>query len=347
MLTKPQTGFTLLELMIGLVLGMLIVAAGLAVFISGQRSLMLQGGMNELQQNANFGLAMLTHDLRHANLNTPSTQKVNNKQVGSGIIFLAKDGSGAGTAGNLPVSLATVNTGFFTTQGKDTDATTGKSDQLTIQYIPAYTKKVTGKACPKTKTTCSANEQVDVATYSFNGIDCEGGKIEFEEQYAAPVIVQRYHIKEDTNQISGQPKAYSLYCDAGHYVDGDSTITGMNSLTADGQQLMQRIDAFKIRLQVKDKDKNLRYMTIDQYKTLMADTVTDSKDYANVTGVEIAILARSTSPLNSENLIDNTKSFNILDSNVTLSNTQKNGSKFLREVFSQMVAFRNTLGASE
>lgn len=343
MLTKQQTGFTLLELMIGLVLGMLIVAAGLTVFLSGQRSLVLQGGMSELQQNANFGLALLTHDLRHTNLNTPSTQKINNKQVGSGIIFLAKDGSGSGTAGNLPTSLATVNTDFFTAQDKNTDATTGKSDQLTIQYIPAYIKTVTGKACPKA-IPCNEADKVDTYTYTFNGVDCEGRNLEFSQPR---VIVQRYHLKEDTNQIIGQPKAYSLYCDAGSYVSGDATIDDMTSLTANGQQLMQRIDAFKVRLQVKDSSKNLRYMTIDEYKAIMPITVTDEKNYSNVTAVEIAIIARSTSPLNAENLINNAKPFPMLGQTVSLSTTQKNGFKFLREVFSQVVAFRNTLGASE
>jgi type IV pilus assembly protein PilW len=48
-----------MELMIALALGLLIVAAGLAVFLSSQRSLGLQSGMSELQQNANFGLSLL------------------------------------------------------------------------------------------------------------------------------------------------------------------------------------------------------------------------------------------------------------------------------------------------
>lgn len=339
MLNNKQKGFTLLELMIGLVLGLLIVAAGLAVFIGGQRSLALQGGMGELQQNANFGLAMLTHDLRHTNLNTPSTQKVNNKQVGSGIVFLAKDGSGTGTAGNLPASLAAVNTGFFTTQDKDADATSGKSDQLTIQYIPAYKKII---KCKAGKTAPCTDEDSETS-YGFNGFDCEGEKLEFSEPR---IIVQRYHLKPDTTQVEGQSKAYSLYCDAGNYKDGESKITGMTSLTANGQQLMQRIDAFKVRLEVKGPDKKLRYMTMNEYKDLMK-TITDEKQYYNVVGVEIGLLARSTSPLNSENFIDNNKTFKVIGNTLTLNDEQQKGSKFLRETFSQAVAFRNTLGASE
>lgn len=42
---RYTSGFTLMELMIALALGLLIVAAGLAVFLSSQRSLNLQSGM--------------------------------------------------------------------------------------------------------------------------------------------------------------------------------------------------------------------------------------------------------------------------------------------------------------
>ncbi|ENW93985.1 PilW family protein [Acinetobacter dispersus] len=340
-----QKGFTLLELMISLVLGLLICAAGLMVFLNGQRSLALQGGMNELQQNANFGLAMLTHDLRLTNLNTPSTQKVNNKQVGSGIVFVAKDGSGVGTAGNLPSSLSGVSPDLLTKQESDDGATLGKNEQLTIQYIPAYTRTV-AKACPAGQESCTEAEKKDVTTYAFNGYDCEGNRLSFSE---ARVIVQRYHLKPDTSQVSGQPTAYSLYCDAGNYVAGDASITGMTSSSNNGQQIMQRIDAFKVRLQVKDSNNKMRYMTINEYLALMPVKLTDEKSFYNITAVEISILARSTSPLNSESLIDNNKTFKMFgndDLTLKLNSAQQKGPKYLREVFSQVVAFRNTLGAS-
>lgn len=333
MMINQHRGLTLLELMIALFLGLLIVAAGTGVFLSGQRSLGLQGSMGELQQNANFGLAMITHDLRHANLNTPSTQKVNNKQVGSGVIF---------STANLPSSLSKVSTTLFTRQARDNDATTGKSDQLTIQFIPEY-QTITKRKCKQDKPDCTADtDKEDVTIYTARSVDCEGNRLEFDR---VTTIVQRYHIKADPNQINGQPTAYSLYCDAGYYQDGNEAITNMK-VGANGSQLMQRIDTFKVRLEVKDNKGKLRYMGVNDYLALMPATVTDSKNYYNVVSVEIGLLARSTTPLNSEQLIDNTKKFKIIGSDVTLNDTQQKGSKFLREVFSQVVAFRNTLGAS-
>ena len=123
---SSQQGLTLIELMVALVLGLLIVAAGLAVFLNAQRSMGFQTSMGDIQQNANFGLSMLTQDLRHANLNTPSSQQVNNKLVGSGIVFVNA---------NLPSAVHTNTENRLTAQEANDDATgTKKSDQLTIQY---------------------------------------------------------------------------------------------------------------------------------------------------------------------------------------------------------------------
>ena len=44
-MNKHQTGFTLLELMIAIALGLLVVAASLMVFLTGQRSLGMQVGL--------------------------------------------------------------------------------------------------------------------------------------------------------------------------------------------------------------------------------------------------------------------------------------------------------------
>jgi type IV pilus assembly protein PilW len=171
---RYTSGFTLMELMIALALGLLIVAAGLAVFLSSQRSLGLQSGMSELQQNANFGLSLITHDLRHTNLNTVSAQKINNLVKGSGIIFKKE---------NLPFSLHTLTgleTELTTLQAKDDDNTSGKSDRLTIQYTPETTTV----------------------------LNCEGTSVGTAAAPASDlVIVQRYYLAESPQQITGEPTA--------------------------------------------------------------------------------------------------------------------------------------------
>ena len=311
---RYTSGFTLMELMIALALGLLIVAAGLAVFLSSQRSLNLQSGMSELQQNANFGLSLVTHDLRHTNLNTVSAQKINNLVNGSGIIFKKE---------NLPLALQTITnleTELVSLQDKDTDNTTGKSDRITIQYVPASSE-------------------------IFN---CEGVQV---TNASSKTIVQRYYVAESPQQVTGEPTSYSLYCDAASY-DG----AGLVGLDTDAQQIMQRVDAFKVRLGVKNPAGQLRYMTIDQYiaamETIRAACATPivedtcSKTYLNVVSMEIGILSRSTGTIGADANLNTQTSFNVAGTPVTLSGDVAVNKRYLRQAVNQVVAIRNTLGAS-
>ena len=311
---RYTSGFTLMELMIALALGLLIVAAGLAVFLSSQRSLGLQSGMSELQQNANFGMSLVTHDLRHTNLNTASSHRVNNYTNGSGIIFKKE---------NLPTALqatANLEAEFVTLQNKDTDNTRGTSDRLTIQYTPA-------------------------TSTIFN---CEGVQV---TGASSKTIVQRYYVAESPQQVTGEPTSYSLYCDAASY-DG----AGLVGLNTNAQQIMQRVDAFKVRLGVKDPAGQLSYMTIDQYiaamETIRAACATPidegicAKTYLNVVSMDIGILSRSTGTIGAEANLNTQTSFDVAGTPVTLKGVATVNKRYLRQAVNQVVAIRNTLGAS-
>ena len=321
-----SSGFTLIELMIALTLGLLIVAAGLAVFLSSSRSVNMQLGMGELQQNANFGLGVLTHDLRHTNLNTISSQRVNSYTVGSGIIFKKE---------NLPTSLQSITNleaELVTLQAKDTDNTAGKSDRLTIQYTP------------ETETI----------------INCEGATIGTPTDPASgKVIVQRYYLAQSPQQITGEPTAYSLYCDAGEYLTTGTPIA-ITGLGANAQQIIQRIDAFKVRLGVKNPAGQLRYMTIDQYKTAMTTllnatacatktSTTCNDTFLQVTSIEVGILSRSTGTIGADASLNTQTDFKLAGQNVSLNGSSGKdvlNKKYLRQAVNQVVAIRNTLGAS-
>lgn len=314
---RYTSGFTFIELMVALSLGLLIVAAGLAVFLSSQRSLGFQSSMGELQQNANFGLSLLTYDLRHTNLNTVSAQRVNNLVIGSGIIFKKE---------NLPLSSQSVSaleTDLVTLQSKDNDNTTGKSDRLTIQYTP-QTNRI------------------------FN---CEGAEV---TNASEKVIVQRYYLARSAQQVAGEPTAYSLYCDAGEYAkSGATAVTGLGT---HAQQIMQRVDAFKVRLGVKNPSGQLRYMTINEYLAAMniiraacaTPIVEDecSKNYLQVLSMDIGILSRSTGSIGLDASLNTKTTFNLAGIDVTLSGDAALNKKYLRQAVNQVVAVRNTLGAS-
>lgn len=121
-----QQGFTLIELMVSLVLGLIIVAAATMLFIAGQKSFALQQGAADIQDNANFALNYITKDIRMANLNN-STATMNASLANGGIVFSTTNLAG----------ITTVNVSQSAVSGTS-NVTTG-SDQLTIQYLPQQT----------------------------------------------------------------------------------------------------------------------------------------------------------------------------------------------------------------
>jgi len=302
---SSQLGLTLLELMVALVLGLLIVAAGLAVFLNAQRSMGFQTSMGDIQQNANFGLSMLTQDLRHANLNTPSAQRVNNKFVGSGIVFVNA---------NLPAGVRTNTANRLTAQGISEDATQAEaSDQITMQFMP------------------------DVR--GDDQFDCEGNAM-----VAGRTYVYRYYLDRlpDNQQIEGSLDRFGLYCDSGFYVDSSNSVVGLG---ANGQLIIQNVDAFKVRLLVKNPDGNLRYTTIDNYRnTLMPASVVDEKLYVNVVGIELGLLVTSAQSIGADASLNTRTEYMIAGQEVELQDNANNG-KYLRQAITQVVGLRNTLGA--
>ncbi|GAB3051978.1 PilW family protein [Acinetobacter apis] len=114
-----QKGFTLVELMASLVLGLLVSAAALALFFSAQRSYTLQQATSEMQENSNFALEYVVKNIRMANYNGSTV--VNGESSNSGIVLTDKNLPGASTS-----LLTKAQVGFSNVSVK--------SDQLTIQY---------------------------------------------------------------------------------------------------------------------------------------------------------------------------------------------------------------------
>lgn len=124
---KYQHGFTLIELMVSLVLGLIIVGAAFQMLISGQRSLAFQESIQGLQDNANIGINYVADDIKLTNLNLPFTE-IKPDQV-SGLII--------NTSNYLPGAASTNVSG----EGVKSSFITDKSDVLVIQYKPDQSKE--------------------------------------------------------------------------------------------------------------------------------------------------------------------------------------------------------------
>ncbi|TCM70963.1 prepilin-type N-terminal cleavage/methylation domain-containing protein [Acinetobacter calcoaceticus] len=361
MLSRCQQGFSLVELMIALSLGLLIVAAGLSVLMSGHRVLALQVSMDELQHNANLSLGMLTRDLRHTNLNTTSMQQVNNKTKGSGIIF---------NAGNLPLSMTQQHQNFWTQEGYTEAATDINSDQLTIQYMPEYDRlnwnenPVTASLAsniqnpsqnPNQNPSLNLNQPLNQKQGQSNdvylgGYNCEGEKIEFNVQvkdaqaYGRKIIVNRYFLKRDPQQHADEPEGFSLYCQSGYYAEGDREITGFKK--DGGQQIIKRVDAFKVRFGVKAPNGQLRYLSINQYNALMSAEKIRSNQFYNIVSIELNLLIRASTKLGARTT-EAAQRYELAGQTLTLKSNALDAPAYLRQSISQVVALRNSTGAAD
>jgi len=158
---------------------------------------------------------------------------------------------------------------------------------------------------------------------------------------AGRTYVYRYYLDRLPNnqQIEGSLDRFGLYCDAGYYVSNSMVGLGEN-----GQLIIQNVDAFKVRLLVKNPDGNLRYTTINDYRnTLMPASVVDEKQYVNVAGVELGLLVTSAQSIGADASLNTRTEYMIAGQEVELQDNTNNG-KYLRQAITQFVGLRNTLG---
>ena len=124
---KLQKGFTLVELIVALALGLIISAAALQLFTGGLITTRLQQAGAELQDSGVFGLEYLAHDIRLTNYGNINNPELNDKTNLGGVVLT----SGITGNVNLPIAL---DAKYLTTSGGVSNVNTA-SDQLTILFI--------------------------------------------------------------------------------------------------------------------------------------------------------------------------------------------------------------------
>lgn len=232
---KIQKGFTLIELMVALALGLIVVAAAALLFLTGIRSNQVQQGMADLQDNANFGLNYITQDVRLANLNT--VEAAMNDTLLQGGIVLGQLNLPDEIRADVSTTLLSQSNGDAIGGGNEWTGASNveqNSDQLVIQYKPAQ----------------------------IGGFDCEGREITTVDR----VIIQRYFLRVDANAGTGEGNPLSLACDAGNYDDNDITHYGDA-----GEIIMKRVDHFRVLLNVRNATGARRYIGIHEYMALAGD----------------------------------------------------------------------------
>ena len=312
-----QRGFTLIELMIALVLGLLVSAAAIQIYVVSVRTGTTQSGAADLQDVSIFGIQGLEKELRIANLGSTTTLNtttpgISNNTPDAGIVL--------SQANVMGVSATTFGDNLLTRTGNaDTPATTGngwkgvsgtnqQSDQLTIQY-----------------TNITGSDQVD----------CESFTVPVDAK-----VIERYFLKAVTDSNSNVI-GYSLRCDAGR-VDPKGTgvlaaapasgktpaIPGFGDA---GQEVMTNIDQFKVLLGVQSPAGQLSYLSPAIYNSLAP---TSPIYRAPIVAVKVGIIARSAKPIVASNIPTTFSLFGV--NNVVASNTS-----YLRRTYESTTMLRN------
>lgn len=326
---NKQQGFTLIELMISLVLGLLIIAAASQVYVISLRTATVQqAGSSILDANV-FGLQQIENNIRMAGLGLSDVAKAG--AADSGILA---GGDNATAISVLNVNGAKLSSSLISRDGSGpTNTTSGGSDQLTIQYrAPANMRNCEG----------------DLVLGPRTGIlDLPGNPV---VSIDGQIIVERYFVKNNNGTLE-------LRCDAGLYVSnhiiqddgrsnsGQSTanatiLTGANNrhnihgLGDDGALIASDIDDFQVRFGiVRDKNHSgIRYVTPTEYQTLPADTA--------IITVQLGLLTKGSVPSSDA---PKSQTYTILGNDMNMKSDQ---GQFIRRVYETNIMLRNSRGRS-
>jgi type IV pilus assembly protein PilW len=294
--------------MISLVLGLLISAAVMQVYLISVKTSSVQASGSELQDASIFGIQQLEKKVRLANLGNPAT-RIDSTTAKGGIVL---------TGANLGATQPYTDTGYLTRRAGDsasgTNGWTGASntnidsDQLTIQYT-----NITGSP--------------------FS--DCEGATVEINE-----TAVERYFLRPVTNDTSsGAIKNLVLACDAGRVTNTTpatiATYGGSDTRNFGraGQEFITNVDQFKVLLGTQSDSGS----TAGQLMYLPSNSYLDITNKPAITAVKMGLIVHGSTPvLGSE---DQT-SFVLLGQSNNLKNDTSR-SKQVRTTYETTTLLRN------
>lgn len=317
--SQHQSGFTLLELMVALTLGLIVSGIAIQLAISGQRGVSDQQAYSNIQSDALFGLEAIMRDIRLSNLNA-SESMINDQVLHGGIVFALQNITSKYELDDegKPTSTIDIDVEGDVLSAGQVDGSSNlagqKSDRLVIQYR-------------------------NVTEGQF---DCEGRQVPVNSY-----VMQKYHVVE-VNAANEPNQPYALACKAFTYT-GDTP--EKVDLSGDGQILIPRIDHFSVLLgvaqdtctvtQVNDGRMScFGYISIDDYNNIT--TIPKPQ----VVSVKLGVLVRSTQKIKENNLFSPDKEYELLHVKAKLAEDENN-QFYMRQSITQTIALRNGFGVAK
>lgn len=316
-----QSGFTLIELMVALTLGLILVAVAIQLFVSSQVNYRIQISASSLQDSGVFGINYVTKNIRLANHGNAGAM---NDELLYGGIILSNQTSGTETplaSGNLKglkvgtTILSGTNLISANQNNESAIATYDNSDQLVIMY------------------------QAPMNMFTCTGVHVKGPSRTNTTYTKGWYVIEKYYI----NKVVGKSEA-NLNCSATMFVaNGESvpqtyesrTISATDTLTSNysvnaGEMIAANVEYMRVQLIIRNADGSTRTLGINEYNAIPITATL--KHRPAIIGVNLGWLVRSSEKVQ----MVNKPSFVVLDKTITVPNDG-----YMRHVYTTTVALRN------
>ena len=352
---RLQQGFTLIELMISLILGLLVSAAALQILYTNSLSSNIQSAGSNIVDTNTFGLDYLTKQIRKANYGILSSQSffLNHRTPQGGIVLTAPDNLtvfGNTVAGNtIPSNLRGLS----------------KSNQLISDTLLTRSASSLSGSNVKFGSTALSSDQLTIQykVSSDNQVDCQSRNV-MKDDY----VIERYFVrdgglacasaiytysettakKDATNQNAINIDKYKKPIKQSDGSFNRDTSDTTQNLAGSGEIIIPNVDYFRVLLGVSDSKNfstnpstyNLTYMPIPTPITTENADPFPTLNNRRIVNVQIGLLVRSDGSVTASK----DPSFTVLDkTDIKLNDTSKNDGK-MRRVLETTVFLRNARG---
>lgn len=317
MKTFKQAGFTLIELMIAITLGLILVAVAIQMLVSGQQNYRIQSSAASLQDSGLFGINYVTKNIRLANHGNASI--INDASLYGGIVLSNQTSSTAtppanGNLKGLKIGTALLTGNDLVSASVNNDSafsTYPKSDQLIIMY------------------------QAPMNTFTCDGKKVKGPEKTSTNYAKGWYVIERYYISKDVTKSEA-----NLNCSSSMFIaEGETvpqtyesqTINAVNTLTTSyaanaGEIIAKNIEYMRVQLVVRNTNGTTRTLDVNEYKAINA------VPRPAIIGVNLGWLVRSSEKVA---MAEKTE-FKVLDQTITAA---KDG--YMRQVYTTTIAIRN------
>lgn len=316
-----QSGFTLIELMIALTLGLILVAVAIQLLISGQVNYRIQTSASSLQDSGVFGVNYVTKNIRLANHGNAGA--MNDESLYGGIVLSNQTSSAAtppadGNLKGLKIGTALLSGNNLLSASVNNDSafsTYPKSDQLVIMY------------------------QAPMNTFTCDGKKAKGPEKTNTSYAKGWYVIERYYIKKDSAKDEANLNCSSaIFVTTGEGVPQTyeaTTISAVNTLTSNyasnaGEMIAKNVEYMRVQVIVRNGDGSIRTLGINEYNAIpLTATV---KHRPAVIGVNLGWLVRSAEKV----AMAEKTNFTVLDQTITATNDG-----YMRQVYTTTIALRN------